>query len=161
MALKATLSIVGIDQEYTVVEFEHRLSQTVSTNGVPQDGPHGGMFVVTINTPEKNYNLYDWMLQPTKNADVCIYLQINAKGKQTSFKTIHFEEAYCTNYYEFFNNQNKNMMTIRLVIHAGKVYFIDGDNTGHGLNVEKQCEIPVPPGINLKPRKQVRLKFVE
>lgn len=161
MALKATLNIIGIDQEYTVVEFEHRLSQTVNTNGIPEDGPHGGMLVVTINTPEKNYDLYNWMLTSKKTVDGCVCLQINARNRQTSFKTIHFEDAYCTNFYEFFNNQNKNMMTIRLVINAEKVYFIDGDGNGHGLDTRKQSEIPVPFGIGVKPLKQVRVRGVD
>ena len=160
MALKATLNIVGVEQEYTVVEFEHRLSQTVNTNGIPIDGPHGGMLVVTINTPEKNTSLYDWMLSPEKKVDGSVCLQINARNRQTSFKTVHFADARCTNFYEFFNNQNKNMMTIRLVINAEKVYFIDGDGNGHGLDAIEQSEIPVPSEVGVKPLKKTLLKML-
>lgn len=158
MALKALLSIVGVNEEFTVVEFEHRLSQTVNTNGVPQDGPHGGMLFVTINTPEKNYALYDWMLS-SKQEDGCVYLVLNAKNKQSSFKTIHFEDAYCVNFYEYFNNHNENMMTIKLVISAEKVYFIDGDGNGHGFSAKDQREINVPVGISTKPMTRRRIRI--
>ena len=160
MALKSTLKLADINQEFTIVEFEYRLYQFVNTIGVPIDAPHGGMIIVTINTPEKSGPLYGWMLNPTKQIDGKIETTINAKNKQNSFKTIHFQGAYLTNMFEYFNNQNSDMMTTRLVIHAEKIYFIDGDGIGVGFNAQNQTAIKPPANIGSSPKtKQPKIAF--
>ena len=154
MALKATLKVTGVNQEFTIVEFEYRLCQFVNSNGIPIDAPHGGMIIVTINTPDKSSPLYDWMLKPTKQADGKIMTTINAKNKQNSYKTIHFQGAYCTNMLEYFNNQSSDMMTTRLVIHAEKIFFLDGDGVGVGFNSQSQKMIDPPVGVGRLPEKK-------
>ena len=152
MALKATLKIADVNQEFTIIEFEYRLYQFMNTNGTPIEAPHGGMIIVTINTPEKSGPLYDWMLNPTKQIDGKISTTINAKNKQNSYKTIHFQSAYLTNMFEYFNNQNSDMMTTRLVIHAEKLFFVDGDGIGIGFNAQNQTVVRPPASIGSSPK---------
>lgn len=160
MALKSTLKIADVNQEFTIVEFEYRLYQSVNSNGIPIDAPHGGMIIVTINTPDKSSPLYGWMLSPTKQADGKIVTNINARNKQTSFKTIHFQGAYCTNMLEYFNNQSSDMMTTRLVIHAEKIFFLDGDGVGVGFNSQTQNIIAPPAGVGSLPKSKYELEFL-
>jgi len=156
MALKATLKIADVEQEFTIVEFEYKLYQFVNSNNTPVDAPHGGTIIVTINTPEKSDPLYDWMLKPTKQIDGRISVTINAKNKKISYKSIHFQSAYLTNMLEYFNNQSSDMMTTRLVIHAEKIFFMDGDDVGVGFNAQRQTRVRPPANIGKSPASSVK-----
>ena len=150
MALKGTLSIDGNTERYTLVECEYRLTQAVSVDGIPEDGVHAGTIVATIVTPTKGYVLYEWMLNDfmKKDGNLCFVTNVNNINKSGT-RNIRFEDAFCIDLYEYFNNHNSVMMTTRLVIQARKIMFGDSSNTGIGLDnaTKKVVEGPVPePG---------------
>jgi len=161
MAMQALLHIVGVNEDFTIVEYEHRLQRFISNNGSPISGPYGGIFTVTIVTPEKCYPINEWMLGTKESRDGSIQLVLNANKKKSSYKIIHFEDAFCTAMFEYFNKEHKNnMMTTRITIHANFVYYVDGNGTSIGHDVKAQTEKSVPVGIGTNPNTRVRMKMV-
>lgn len=138
MAIKGTLKLKDQPEEYSVVECDYLLSRWFSTyDGKPYDGPFGGTINVTIVTPAKGHSLYEWMLHADMKKDGTITLITNVNNsKKTAYRFIKFEDAYCTNLFEYFNDKNTNMMTTRIVIHATRTFFGDGNNISLGYNWE-------------------------
>lgn len=136
MAIKGTLQFKDITEKYTVVECDYLLSRWFSTyDGKPYDGPFGGTINVTIATPAKGHGLYEWMLKADMTIDGTITLVTNLNDtKKTACRYIKFEDAYCTNLFEYFNDKNNNMMTTRIVINAQRMIFSDGYGNSLGYN---------------------------
>ena len=143
MALKATLSITGHGTSYSVVECEYKLSQAVNIDGIPCDGVRGGKIIVTIAAPEKSNFLHEWMLNDHRQYDGSIKLDVNYNRlSRNATRTIEFHNAYCIELYEYFNNQNSDMMTMRLTLYSGAIFFVEPTVMAVGLdNVHKQVVI--------------------
>lgn len=141
MALKAKLNITNAPEEYNVVECEYRLTQKTNTDGLPSDGVKGGTIIVTIVSPEKARFFFEWMLKDDLTHQGMILLEVNANSMfSTAYRRIFFTEAYLIDLYEYFNNQNSKMMTMRLTISASQIQFVDTHSTGIGLdNIKKQA----------------------
>lgn len=139
MAIKGTLKIDGCSETFTLQECEYRLSQTVSVDGIPTSGVCGGLIIATIVTPTKGFVLYEWMLNDfmKKDGTISFVININDKSKKGT-RTIRFEEAFCTNLFEYYNGLDKTMMTTRIAINARKIMF--GDNTGQGIGLDNQTK---------------------
>ena len=122
-----------------MVECEYRLTQKINTDGLPSDGVKGGIITVPIVSPEKARFFFEWMLKDDLTHQGMIYLEVNANRFTTAYRRIFFEEAYLIDLYEYFNNQNSNMMTMRLVISASRIQFAEVHSAGIGLdNIKKQ-----------------------
>lgn len=136
MAIKGTLEFKNRTEKYSVVECDYLLSRWFSTyDGKPYDGPFGGTINVTIVTPAKGHGLYEWMLKEDMKIDGTITLVTNVNDtKKTACRSIKFEDAYCTNLFEYFNQKNTNMMTTRIVINAQKMIFSDSYDNSLGYN---------------------------
>jgi hypothetical protein len=138
MAIKGTLQLKGSDTKYSVVECDYLVSRWFNTyDGKPYDGPFGGTINVTIATPAKGHGLYEWMLNDDMKKDGTITLVTNLNdSKKTAYRYLIFENAYCTNLFEYFNQKNTNMMTTRIVITALRFYFSDGNGNSIGYSNE-------------------------
>lgn len=135
MALKGTFQIDDNNDIYTLVECEYRLSQSVSADGLPQAGVTGGLIIATIVTPTKGYALYEWMVNDFMKKDGKLSFITNVNGRTLpATRCIRFEEAFCTDLYEYFNGQDSSMMTTRLSIQARKILF--ADHTGQGIGID-------------------------
>lgn len=149
MALKGLMALEGVDEYYTVVECEYSLGQKVNpNNGLPEYGLKASKLVVTIVTPPKGRPLYDWMLNEFHFLNGIIRLVTNVNSHHPSLRHVWFENGKCVGLYEYFNNQNTQMMTTRLTIQPAKMGFVDGydlDATNIGYDFRKRkraCELP-------------------
>ena len=148
MALKGKLQIDGSSTKFTIVECEYRLSQGVDTDGKPETGVCGGVIIVTIVTPAQGVIFHDWFLCDSRKKDGIVSLVTNVNDKnKTSYRYIHFKEAYCVNLYEYFNNHNSTMMTTRVTISARSIFFTDGSGTGIGMDNDSKKLIDASEGL--------------
>jgi len=135
MALKGTLKIIGAPSDYNIVECEYKLTQQVGFDGTPSAGVVGGKVIVTIVSPEKSRFLHEWMLHDHMQHDAWIYLDVSYnRFSDNATRRIFVEDAYCIELFEYFNNQNSNMTTMRLTIYATRIQFLDLMSTGVGLD---------------------------
>ena len=82
------------------------------------------------------------MLKEDMTIDGTITLVTNVNDtKKTAYRYIKFEDAYCTNLFEYFNDKNNNMMTTRIVINAQRMIFSDGN--GNSLGYDKKDHKPI------------------
>ena len=148
MALKGNLQIDGSTAKFTIVECEYRLSQGVDTDGKPETGVCGGVIIVTIVTPAQGVIFHDWFLCDSRKKDGIVSLVTNVNDKnKTSYRFIHFKEAYCVNLYEYFNSHNSTMMTTRVTISARSIFFTDGTGTGIGMDNNSKELIDASQGL--------------
>ena len=142
MALKAVMSIEGVDTRYSVVDCEYSMDQKVNpNNGLPEYGLNASQIVVTIVTPVKGRPLYEWMMDEFHFLNGLIRLVTNVNARHPSYRHLWFENAKCVGLYEYFNNQNSVMMTTRLTIQPAKMGFVDGshlDETNIGYDFRKR-----------------------
>ena len=143
MAIKGKLELDDSNEKYTVVECDYLLSRWFNPiDGKPFDGPFGGTINVTIATPAKGHGLYEWMLDEDMKKDGTIALVTNVNDtNKTAYRYIKFEDAYCTNLFEYFNGKNTNMMTTRIVITAQKIIFSDA--YGSSLGYDRATHSPI------------------
>ncbi len=129
MALKATLHINGYPSTFNIVECEYNITQAVNLDGVPCAGVAVGKIIVTIVSPEKAYFLQKWMLDDFKQCDGYIEMDVNYNRlSRNASRIIEFKDAFCIGLYEYFNNQNSDMTTMRLTIYASYIQFADSRN---------------------------------
>jgi hypothetical protein len=148
MALKGKLQIDGSSAKFTLEECEYRLSQGVDTNGKPNTGVCGGVIIATIVTPAEGIHFFDWLICDGRKKDGIISLVTNVNDKnKTSYRFIHFKEAYCVNLYEYFNSHNSTMMTTRVTISARSIFFTDGTGTGIGMDNNSKALIDASQGL--------------
>lgn len=122
------MRIEGVNENYTVVECEYSFKQNVnSNNGLPQSGLEASQIIVTIVTPSKGGQLYEWMLDEFHYLNGVIRLITNVNSHTPAKRFIWFENAKCVGLYEYFNGQNSVMMTTRLTIQPAKMGFAEGD----------------------------------
>lgn len=142
MALKGLMALEGVDENYTVVECEYKLGQNVNpNNGLPLYGLKASKLVVTIVTPPKGRPLYKWMMDEFNFLNGIIRLVTNVNSHHPSIRHVWFENGKCVGLYEYFNNQNTQMMTTRLTIQPAKMGFVDGydlDTTNIGYDFRKR-----------------------
>ena len=140
MAIKGTLTIDGTSQTFTLQECEYRLTQKVNVDGVPSAGVCGGLIIATIITPTKGFALYEWMVNDFMKKDGTISFVTNVNSKTLpATRSIRFEEAFCTDLFEYFNGNDKSMMTTRLSIQARKILLCDTSGQGIGIdNITKK-----------------------
>lgn len=139
MALKGTLKIEN--EVFTLIECEYHLSKKVSVDGLPEDGTHVGTIFVTIATPSNGVTLHEWVLNDYLKKDGILSFVTNVNTKKPAVRTIVFQDAYCTDLFEYFNGQNSVMMATRIAISARKVLFGDGSGMGIGLDNDKKTVI--------------------
>ncbi len=142
MALKGKLQLDGSNEKYTLVECEYRLARWYGQDGRPYDGPFGGKIVATIVTPAKGHILYEWMLDDfmKKDGTIALVTSVNDTNK-TSYRYVRFEDAFCTNLFEYFNGTNNVMMTTRIEITARKITFSDTAGAALGYDWSKHSPI--------------------
>lgn len=127
MALKATLCLSDANVKYNVVECEYEITKPVTCDGQPTGGVTAGKIVVTIVSPEKANILHEWVMADNKQHDGWIEMDVNYnRFGPNSIRNIEIRNVYCVGLYEYFNNQNSNMATMRLTLYAEFIAFIIG-----------------------------------
>ncbi len=140
MALQAKIQIEG--QQYSIVECEYTLSKKVNIDGTPCTGPTGGLVDLTIVSPEKARFLYEWMLSDTMKHDCMIWLDVNYnRFSRNSVRRISLQDAFCIGLYEYFNNQNSDMMTMRLSLYGTRIQFVD--TMSNGIGIDNRLQRPI------------------
>ena len=134
MAVKGELKIQNHNQKYKVLECEFELARGLSKEDVFAGGLFGGIVKLTIVTPSKGVFFPNWMFKHERHSGG-IELKINTSESKTNSHTIEFKHAELTNYYEYYNYNNKNMATTRITMNCYMMAIFDNNYTeGSGYN---------------------------
>ena len=111
------------------MECEYEIKQDVNPDGSPKGGVSAGRIIVTIVSPEKSLFLYRWMLSDCSKYDGSIAMDVTYNRlSKNACRYVYFKDAYCVGLYEYFNNQNSDMATMRLTLYATSIDFMDSPN---------------------------------
>ncbi len=101
------------DKEYTLLNWNIRVSQTVDETGRPIANPQGGLLSLTINSVG-NHDFFEWATSPdmTKSGEI----KFQRTDNTASLKTYEFKNAYCIDFYEEFDSVGAAPMTMNLII---------------------------------------------
>ena len=117
MALQGQLKIGG--RIYGVIECSYDFSQIVDETGKPTSRPRGGSITFVMpSTSDDDLFFYNWMFNKTQvhsgTFRFCVY---TTRNKQ-SYKTLEFENAYCIQLSDFFNDSDSRLMYTTVTITA-------------------------------------------
>ena len=97
------------------------------------------MIIATIITPTKGFTLYEWMVNDFMKKDGIISFITNVNSRTLpATRSIRFEEAFCTDLFEYFNGNDRTMMTTRLSIQARRILFCD--TVGQGIGIDNSTK---------------------
>lgn len=133
MALQGQLKIGG--RTYGVVECSYEFSQSVDETGKPTSRPLGGTITFVMpSTSDDDLFFYNWMFNKTQvhsgTFRFCVYTTRN----QQSYKTVFFNNAYCVELRDYFNDNDSKLMYTTIKISAELIRI--GKGVGATLNNE-------------------------
>ena len=121
-------------KKYGIVECKYRFYQACDSTGKPSTRPRGG--AITFVMPalsDDNVFFYKWMFSKTEVKNGVFTFTVWSKQNKQSYKTVSFENAYCINLADYFNDSDSRLMytTITLaaeIINIGQCDTADYDN---------------------------------
>ena len=125
MAFEAKLDIGG--SKYDVLECEYEFSQSIDQAGKPSTRPRGGLLnLILKSTGDSDMLFQEWMFKDIEAKSGSIEFVISGEGEKREKKVVHFEDAFCVNFYEYFNHNNSILMYMKITLSAAVIRF--GDN---------------------------------
>lgn len=125
MPFKAELALEGNSYFLNSVTFQ--IDQAIDKFGRPSSIAKGGKIDIELFTVEDDV-IIDWMVHPVKtlNGSINLYEADN----ETKLKEIQFENGYCIEYTEIFEQSTSENLVTKLTISAEKLSIgnIDLDN---------------------------------
>jgi hypothetical protein len=125
MPFKAELALEGNSYFLNSVSFQ--IDQAIDKFGRPSSIAKGGKIDIELFTVEDDV-IIDWMVHPVKtlNGSINLYEADN----ETKLKEIQFENGYCIEYTEIFEQSTSENLVIKFTISAEKISIgnIDLDN---------------------------------
>lgn len=125
MPFKAELALEGNTYYLNSVSFQ--IVQAIDKFGRPSSVAKGGKIDIELFTIEDDV-IFDWMVHPVKtlNGSINLYEADN----ETKLKEIQFENGYCIEYTEVFEQSGVENLVTKLTISAEKLSIgnIDLDN---------------------------------
>ena len=117
MALQGKLTIGR--QEYGIVQCQYEFSQSCDDTNKPTSRPRGGSITFVMPaTSDDDLFFYKWMFSKTEVNSGTFTFTVWSKENRRSYKTVAFENAYCTNLRDFFNDSDSKLMYTTVTIIA-------------------------------------------
>lgn len=132
MALQGQLKIG--QKTYGIVQCQYEFYQACDGSSKPTSRPHGGNIVFVMPaTSDDDLFFYKWMFSKTEVKNGVFTFTVWSKQNKQSYKTVSFENAYCINLADYFNDSDSRLMytTITLaaeIINIGQSDTADYDN---------------------------------
>lgn len=116
MAFKAILFVNG--KQYPIKNYHYSGTQPTDATNKPMARPQQGYIDITVEASNDEF-LYHWFSEPevVHNGKVVFY----NSDISAAMRTLSFENAYCVNYDEDFNDSGAIPMTIDISITAGTI----------------------------------------
>lgn len=120
MALRGKITIKG--DTYDVVECAYDFHQSIDETGKPVSRPQGGTITFVMPaTSDANVFFYRWMFNKTEVQSGVFEFTVFVSEKTTSIKTLKFENAYCIELKDYFNDNDSKLMYTTITISAQKI----------------------------------------
>jgi hypothetical protein len=116
MVFNAELILEG--NTYLLNSVSMEIGHATDQYGRPSSATKGGKITVELFSVDDN-TFFDWAIHPGKTRDGTINL-IKADN-ESKVKEIKFENAYCTEYIEVFNDTLEKSLVTRCIISAEKL----------------------------------------
>ena len=119
MAIQAILSINGDSKEYNILECTYEFRQSIDDTGKPISRPQGGKITfVTPSTSDDDLFFYKWMFNKTEVQSGVFVFTVYSNDNKPYYKTLEFENAYCIELKDNFNNDDSKLMYSTITISA-------------------------------------------
>ena len=129
MALQGSLTVQN--KTYGVVECAYEFNQSIDDTGKPTSRPKGGTITFVMpTTNDEDLFFYKWMFHKTETHDGVFKFVVFTNNNKKSYKTVAFENAYCINLKDYFNDNDSKLMYTTVTISAEKIMI--GENGGFG-----------------------------
>ncbi|MBR2233088.1 MAG: hypothetical protein IJ891_12105 [Prevotella sp.] len=117
MALQGKLKIG--QKEYGSVQCEYEFRQACDDTSMPSSRPRGGTLTFVMpSTSDDDLFFYKWMFSKTEAKNGTFTFSVWAKQNKQSYKTLEFENAYCIQLSDFFNDSDSRLMYTTVTITA-------------------------------------------
>jgi len=103
------------EEEISVMRCGFHFKQPIDVSGHPAAIPQGGTINLLL-VSNSHAGLFDWMISPlqTKNGKIT-FLRYDTMSK---LKILEFENAYCIEYHETFDQSGEHPMQVQLTLSA-------------------------------------------
>lgn len=119
MAIQARLTINGDSKEYHVLECVYDFRQSIDDTGKPVSRTQGGTITfVTPSTSDDDLFFYKWMFNKTEVQSGVFVFTVYSNDNKAYYKTLEFENAYCIELKDYFNNTDSKLMYSTVTISA-------------------------------------------
>ncbi|MBN2486491.1 MAG: hypothetical protein JXB34_11010 [Bacteroidales bacterium] len=118
MSFQATLFLD--DTERAVLNADILVRQSIDMIQRPNKNPEGGLINIKIKSTHENM-FFEWMVSPTmmKNG----YIRFYKHDGMSRFADLEFWDCYCVNYYEYFDADSPEPLSIWLTLSPGILRF--------------------------------------
>lgn len=99
-----------------VKQFTYKFTQSTDDEGQLTGVPRGGYITIRVKPIEGNAELLNWMLKRSLNKNGKISFLSTQKGGDANAKTIEFTDAFCIDYTEHYEENNKEAQYEEIVI---------------------------------------------
>ncbi len=109
-------------KKYGIVECKYRFFQETDSTGKPSTRPRGGKITFIMpSLSDENVFFYKWMFSKTQVYSGLFKFVVYSQQNKRSFKTVNFENAYCVELEDYFNDHDSRLIYTRVTIVAEKI----------------------------------------
>lgn len=120
MAIQGSLSIGG--RTYNVVECAYEFNQSIDDTGKPVSRPKGGTITFVMpSSSDDDLFFYKWMFNKTEVKNGTFKFVVYTNKNNRSIKTVSFENAYCVNLKDYFNDNDSKLMYTTVTVSAERI----------------------------------------
>lgn len=117
MALQGSLTIG--EKTYGVVECAYEFHQSIDETGKPVSRPQGGTITFVMpSTSNEDLFFYKWMFNKTEVQSGFFKFIVYSNDNKQSYKTVEFQNAYCVELKDYFNDNDSKLMYTTVTISA-------------------------------------------
>ncbi len=105
-----------------MVECAYEFNQSIDDTGKPVSRPKGGTITFVMpSTSDDDLFFYKWMFNKTEVKNGTFKFVVYTNKNNRSLKTVSFENAYCINLKDYFNDNDSKLMYTTVTVSAERI----------------------------------------
>ncbi len=110
------------NRKFNIVDCTYKFSQQVDDTGKPSTRPRGGAITFIMpSLSDDSMFFYRWMFSKTEVQSGYFKFVVYSSNNKRSYKTLQFENAYCIELQDHFNDSDSLLMRTTVTIAAEKI----------------------------------------